>query len=61
MISEELYFDSLDTRAEGYQRTLWHSLYDLDARSLDVSFYLGEENSPGRPTRRSDFFKFRLK
>ena len=24
-------------------RTLWHALYDLEARSMDIEFYLGED------------------
>ncbi len=25
-------------------RTIWHSIYDLDARRIDVSFFLGVWN-----------------
>jgi predicted choloylglycine hydrolase len=28
-------------------RTLWHSIYDVDERSLRVKFYLGESPDPG--------------
>jgi hypothetical protein len=31
----------------GLARTLWHSIYDCDARSLDVKFYVGEKVSGG--------------
>lgn len=27
-------------------RTLWHSIYDLDSKSLSVKFYLGESKDP---------------
>ncbi|MEJ2629473.1 MAG: carcinine hydrolase/isopenicillin-N N-acyltransferase family protein, partial [bacterium] len=27
-------------------RTLWHSMYDLDAKTLQVKFYLGETKNP---------------
>jgi hypothetical protein len=38
-------------------RTLWHSLYDLQSRTLEVSFYLGEgADAP----RRSPYLKFGL-
>jgi predicted choloylglycine hydrolase len=33
-----------ETRAPG--RTLWHSIYDIDQRSLQVKFYLGEQMDP---------------
>ena len=43
-------------------RTLWHSLYDLEARTVEISFYLGDEaradGSLGE--RRSDYLRFAL-
>ncbi len=39
-------------------RTIWHSVYDLDARSIDVSFYLGD-NEDGTD-RRSEYQTFTL-
>jgi hypothetical protein len=44
-------------------RTLWHSLYDQGAGSVEFSFYLGEEiGAGGIPVeRRSDYIKFELK
>lgn len=33
-----------ETHAPG--RTLWHSIYDIDERSLQVKFYLGEKADP---------------
>ncbi len=43
-------------------RTLWHSLYDQQARTVEFSFYLGEEvNADGtRTEQRSDYLKFAL-
>jgi len=38
-------------------RTLWHSVYDLEARTLEVDFYLGEERGSQR---RSGYRKFSL-
>lgn len=40
-------------------RTIWHSLYNCAERSMQVSFYLGDDNS-GVP-RRSDYLTFQLK
>ncbi len=40
-------------------RTIWHAVYDIDARSIDVSFYLGE-NEDGTD-RRSDYQTFELR
>ena len=40
-------------------RTLWHGLYDCVERSLDVSFYLGE-NPTGGAVRRSRYLHFQL-
>jgi hypothetical protein len=39
-------------------RTLWHGLYDAVDRSLEVSFYLGEDAAGG--VRRSPYLSFRL-
>lgn len=39
-------------------RTLWHALYDLDARSLSIDFYLGE--GQGGEIRRSPRLDFQL-
>jgi hypothetical protein len=36
-------------RAPG--RTLWHSLYDADARTVRVKFYLGEGPDPADETK----------
>ena len=44
--------------ADTVARTLWHSLYDLDARAIEVSFYLGD-NEDGTD-RRSEYRSFRL-
>ncbi len=45
-------------------RTLWHSLYDLDARTMRVKFYLGETPDPKNPggiiTKYSDYIQFQL-
>jgi predicted choloylglycine hydrolase len=45
-------------------RTLWHSLYDLEARTVEIKFYLGEREDPEDPsrivTRYSDYVEFRL-
>jgi predicted choloylglycine hydrolase len=43
-------------------RTLWHSLYDQQAGTVELSFYLGEEvHADGtRTERRSDYLKFVL-
>jgi hypothetical protein len=43
-------------------RTVWHSLYDQQAGTLEVSFYLGEEvHADGtRRERRSDYLKVAL-
>lgn len=35
-------------------RTLWHALYDMENRSLKVSFYLGEQSSSEEASTRSD-------
>jgi hypothetical protein len=45
-------------------RTLWHALYYPEDRRLQVSFYLRDEEVPGRPDKvkiaRSDYVEFRL-
>jgi hypothetical protein len=46
-------------------RTLWHSLYVPERRSVQVSFYLGDKPDPHRPGKRrivrSDYIEFVLK
>ncbi len=39
-------------------RTIWHSLYDLDERRVEVKFYLGDL-ADGQ-NRYSDYQEFRL-
>lgn len=46
------------TDAGAAVRTLWHGLYDVVDRSLDISFYLGEDGAGG--VRRSPYRTFRL-
>jgi hypothetical protein len=45
-------------------RTLWHSVYDTEERSLEVSFYLrdepGAEETDPRMAIRSDYHRFQL-
>jgi hypothetical protein len=41
-------------------RTLWHSIYDLHENSLEVSFYLGEDESSSSGQKRTDYLKFKL-
>jgi hypothetical protein len=43
-------------------RTLWHSLYDLEARTVEISFYLGDEiRADGcQGERRSNYLRFAL-
>jgi len=45
-------------------RTLWHSMYDLDAKTLQVKFYLGETKNPKNKnkiiTHYSKYLKFSL-
>jgi len=42
--------------------TVWHSLYDQEARTVEVSFYLGEDSLPDgtRRERRSDYLALQL-
>ena len=47
-----------DPDAETVGRTIWHGVYDIDARSIDVSFYLGD-NEDGTD-RRSEYRTFEL-
>lgn len=46
-------------------RTLWHSVYDTQERSLEVSFYLRDERGADamapRPAIRSDYLRFQLR
>lgn len=44
--------------AASASRTLWHGLYDAVDRSLEVSFYLGDDPAGG--ARRSPYRRFRL-
>ncbi|MFC2094838.1 C45 family autoproteolytic acyltransferase/hydrolase [Candidatus Bipolaricaulota bacterium] len=46
--------------ASELMRTVWTSIYDIDSRSVEVSFYLGED-SEGQGTRRSDYVQFALR
>ncbi len=43
-------------------RTLWHSLYDQQAGTVEISFYLGDEaNLEGtRRERRTEYLRFGL-
>src|SRR5262249_57070174 len=45
-------------------RTFWHALYCPEERRLQISFYLRDEATPGRPDKvkivRSDYREFRL-
>ena len=43
-------------------RTVWHSLYDQQARTVEVSFFLADETEPDgtRHERRSDYLTFAL-
>lgn len=41
-------------------RTLWHSIYDLEARELRVSFYLRDDPSAPGGQVRTKYFRFRL-
>jgi hypothetical protein len=48
--------------ADNRVRTLWHSLYDQQARTAEFSFYLGEEVDAGDTytEHRSDYLRFTL-
>jgi Acyl-coenzyme A:6-aminopenicillanic acid acyl-transferase len=50
-------------QAAAMNRTVWHSLYDQQAATVQVSFYLGETEHPDgtRRERRSDYLTFELK
>lgn len=53
----------VESVAAGIQsRTLWHSLYDLDGLSVEISFYLGESKQADSTyiERRSEYLTFRL-
>ncbi|MEI8281109.1 MAG: C45 family peptidase [Armatimonadota bacterium] len=41
-------------------RTLWHSVYDLKAKTLEVSFYLGESTDGTGHVRKSPYLTFKL-
>lgn len=48
-----------DEIADGFDaRTIWHSLYDLESRQVEVSFYLGD--NPDGSDRRSEYLTFQL-
>lgn len=51
-----------DAAFAGRNRTVWHSLYDQQAGTVEVSFYLGEEGQADgtRLERRSDYLTFAL-
>ena len=62
-VIEGMSADSLQrSLAAGTARTVWHSLYDQQAGSVEVSFYLGEEvQADGtRRERRSDYLTVTL-
>lgn len=42
-------------------RTLWNSYYDLQARTMEVSFYLGEDEKAPIGQRRTRYYKFWLR
>jgi hypothetical protein len=44
--------------ADTVGRTIWHSIYDIDARRIDVSFFLGD--NPDGTDRRSPYESFEL-
>jgi len=48
--------------ANVHSRTLWHSLYDQNARTAEFSFYLGEtmHADGSRTEHRSDYLRFEL-
>lgn len=51
-----------DVTAGATSRTVWHSLYDQQAGTVELSFYLGEDTLPDgtRRERRSDYLPFAL-
>jgi Acyl-coenzyme A:6-aminopenicillanic acid acyl-transferase len=61
---ETLGADSANTSVAAgvLSRTLWHSLYDQSAGTVEVSFYLGEDMQADgtRTERRSEYLKFAL-
>jgi len=44
----------------GPTRTLWHALYDSQEKSVEISYYLGENPASPNGTRRSPYQRFRL-
>lgn len=47
--------------ANALSRTLWHTLYNLDTRTVAFNFYLGETDGEGGPEEiRSDYYEFSL-
>src|SRR5579884_2878159 len=61
---EREYINLTSTELLTTGRTLWHSVYDTQERSLEVSFYLrdepGAEETDPRIAIRSDYHRFRL-
>ena len=47
-----------DPEANPSSRTIWHAVYDTEERSLDASFYLGD--NPDGTDRRSPYRSFQL-
>lgn len=41
-------------------RTLWHSIYDLKARTLEISFYLRDDPAAERGQKRTPYLRFGL-
>jgi hypothetical protein len=54
--------DGKSAAADVQSRTLWHSLYDQQAKTAEFSFYLGDvvHSDGSRTERRSDYLKFTL-
>lgn len=44
----------------GPTRTLWHAIYDCQEKSVEISFYLGEDPTASTGTRRSPYQRFHL-
>lgn len=42
-------------------RTLWHSVYDCQSKTLEVDFYLGEDKTALKGQKRSGYLRFHLK
>ncbi len=54
--------DGKSAAADVQSWTLWHSLYDQQAKTVEFSFYLGDvvHSDGSRTERRSDYLKFVL-